>query len=71
MIKEQSVLNCEVHNFVQKNFSSSFKQVRKNFSKEPLWKRLRELGSELWSDMDPKAMVKESKMYLLRMIFRP
>ncbi|MBN2455597.1 MAG: transaldolase family protein [Sedimentisphaerales bacterium] len=50
MIKDQSMLNREIHNFVKEGFSPSFGQIRKNFRKEPLLERLQELGSELWLD---------------------
>ena len=50
MIMVKSVIAHEIHDFVKAGFSPSFGQFGESFRKEPLWERLRELGSELWLD---------------------
>jgi transaldolase len=48
--KTNSRLSQEVHEFVRKDFSPKFGQRAEEFKSEPLWKRFRELDTELWLD---------------------
>ncbi len=50
MVKVKYAFDRKIHDFVKEGFSPSFGKLRKSFRKEPLWERLRELGSELWLD---------------------
>jgi len=50
MNKTNSALIREIHDFVRRDFSPNFDRLRQTFKTEPLWLRLRELGSELWLD---------------------
>jgi len=48
--KNQSDISRKVHAFVTKGFSHRFGQLKERFGKNPLWGRLRQIGSELWLD---------------------
>lgn len=43
-------LATAVREFVRKDFTPHFGQLTESFGSQPLWRRLRELGSELWLD---------------------
>jgi len=46
----KSDLCREISDFVKVGFSPRFGQLKESFKINPLWHRLRELGSELWLD---------------------
>jgi transaldolase len=46
----KSKLYRNIHNFVRKEFSPHFDSREEEFKTQPIWSRLRELGSELWLD---------------------
>jgi len=46
----KSDLCREIYDFVRVGFSPRFGQLKESFKTNPLWRRLRELGSELWLD---------------------
>lgn len=48
--KTESDISQEIHEFVTAGFKPHFGQLKQTFKTDPLWSRLRELGSELWLD---------------------
>jgi transaldolase len=48
--KTESDINWEIHEFVTAGFKPHFGRLKQTFRTDPLWSRLRELGSELWLD---------------------
>jgi len=48
--KDISRLVGRVHEFVRADFTPHFDRLKRTFKSEPVWRRLRELGSELWLD---------------------
>jgi len=48
--KTKSDIGRKICEFVTKDFSHRFGQGREQFGKNPLWGRLRQIGSELWLD---------------------
>ena len=48
--KNKSDIGRKVHEFVTKGFSHRFGQPEERFGKNPVWGRLRQIGSELWLD---------------------
>jgi len=48
--KIESDVSQEIHEFVTAGFKPRFGQLKQTFKTDPLWSRLRELGSELWLD---------------------
>ena len=48
--KTESNISQEIHEFVTAGFKPHFGQLKQTFKTNPLWSRLRELGSELWLD---------------------
>jgi len=49
-IKAGSKLSRQVHDFVTRGFTPRFGQPETKFESDDLWKRFRELGTELWLD---------------------
>jgi len=49
-IKNKSELSAEVQEFVRRDFSPRFGQLSQSFGTDGLWRRFREVGSELWLD---------------------
>ncbi|MFP4105198.1 MAG: transaldolase family protein [Phycisphaerae bacterium] len=49
-IKLHSELAEEIKQFVQKDFTPHYGEKQEQFESNPLWARLRELGTELWLD---------------------
>ena len=48
--KNKAGLSREIQEFVRKGFSPRFGRLKEGFSTQPIWRRLRELGTELWLD---------------------
>lgn len=48
--KSKSRLLRDVQEFVKRDFSPRFNQLKEGFKTDPLWSRFCELGSELWLD---------------------
>jgi transaldolase len=48
--RTHSELALAVHEFVRKDFSPQFGELTSRFSTNPIWKRFRELGTDLWFD---------------------
>jgi transaldolase len=48
--KTYSELALAVHEFVRKDFAPQFGHLTSQFSSQPMWKRFRELGTDLWFD---------------------
>lgn len=46
----KSYLTRQIKTFVRARFRPSFDQLKGKFKSNPLWRRLRELGSQLWLD---------------------
>jgi len=47
----------EIKTFIREDFSPRYGEVHFNLESEPLWRRLRDLGTELWLDTgDPEAI---------------
>lgn len=46
----KSELDRAVHEFVRRDFSPRFGKLEQRFGTEPQWRRLRELGAQLWLD---------------------
>jgi transaldolase len=49
-ISTKSELHQKIHDFVRRDFSPHFGERDKEFETNPVWRRLRELGTELWLD---------------------
>ena len=46
----KSQLERAVHEFVRRGFTPQFGRLGERFGTEPHWRRLRELGAQLWLD---------------------
>jgi transaldolase len=49
-IKADSALSRQVHDFVRRGFSPRYGQRETAFGSDPLWRRFRDVGTELWLD---------------------
>jgi len=50
MKKVEPSFSRKINEFVKKEFSPQFGKLMKKFTQNPIWQRLREIGSELWLD---------------------
>lgn len=50
VIRNKSELGGEIQEFVRRGFSPQFDQLEETFRTNPVWRRFREVGSELWLD---------------------
>jgi transaldolase len=50
MMRTQSMLNLEIHDFLKESFTPFSGNLKENFGKNPLLGRLRKLGGDLWLD---------------------
>jgi len=50
MKKVEPSFSRKISEFVKKGFSPQFGKLKKKFTQNPIWQRLREIGSELWLD---------------------
>jgi len=50
MAKDKTTLAGNVQKFLRDSFRPKFGKLRDTFSSDPLWQKLRQLGSELWLD---------------------
>jgi len=50
MKKVEPSFSRKINEFVKKGFSPRFGKLKENFTQNPIWQRLREIGSELWLD---------------------
>ena len=48
--KKQPDIGRKIHEFVTKGFSHRFGRSKEQFGRNPVWGRLRQIGSELWLD---------------------
>jgi len=48
--KDVSAIKDEISKFVRTSFSPQFGKLKNKFTQNPIWQRLREIGSELWLD---------------------
>jgi transaldolase len=48
--KIKTAIHNEIEQFVKRDFSPRFDLLKETFKTEPVWRRLREIGTELWLD---------------------
>ncbi|MFA5423926.1 MAG: transaldolase family protein [Phycisphaerae bacterium] len=50
MAKDRANLAEEIHVFLRNSFRPKFGELRDNFPGDPIWQKMRQLGTELWLD---------------------
>jgi hypothetical protein len=49
-IKTKSEMDRKIQDFIKSSFKQNCGKLKRSFGTNPVWARLRELGSELWLD---------------------
>ncbi|OHB64484.1 MAG: hypothetical protein A2Y77_07265 [Planctomycetes bacterium RBG_13_62_9] len=60
MIKADSALSQQVHDFVRRDFSPHYGQLQTAFASDPLWRQFRDIGTELWLDSGDIADIEQT-----------